>query len=99
MSSNVEGENTVSYEGFVKKERMSGKVIPHTSDIYIYLPTDLSDLWLSTSRTDCRITRLCGYLSNIFTDIFVTVVENTAAKIFSFRSYRVAENPTYESQF
>lgn len=97
MSTNVEGQNTVSYEGFVKKKRMSGKVIPHTSDIYFYLPDDLSDLWLSTSRTDCRITRLGGYLSNIFIDNFVTVVENTAAKIFSFRSYRVAENSTYES--
>lgn len=90
-------ENTVSYEGFVKKERMSGKVIPHAPAIYFYLPTDLSDLWLSTSRTDCRITRVGGYLFNIFIDSFVTVVENIAAKIFSFRSYRVTDNSTYES--
>lgn len=78
---------------------MSGEDSYSTPSSHIYsLSTGLSDLWLSTtSRIDCRFTGIGGYLFDISIDNFVTVGENTAAKVFAFKSYRVMDNSIYES--
>lgn len=56
------------------------------------------DLRMSTRpRADHRITSVGGYLFNILIDNTVGVAENTDAKIFSFRSYRMTVNSVYES--
>lgn len=77
-----------------KRKEMSGKDSYSTPSSYTFsLSTSLNDLWLSTtSRTDCRFTSIGDYLFDISIDNFVTVVENTAAKIFAFKSYRVMDN-------
>lgn len=100
MSTNAKKkENTARYKGFAKKERISGKdrySIPSSHIASLF--SSLSDLWLSTTcRTERWFTSIGGYISDIPIDNFVTVAENTAAKIFALKSYRAMDNSIYES--